>query len=68
MLEIVFAACSLLQAQCREVHLTFASDSVSHFECMLYGQSAIAQWTISNPNWSPKRGYRCGRTNNFARA
>ena len=67
-IEVIFMACSLLNGQqCREVHLGFYSESLSHFECMLYGQSAIAKWTMDNPNWILKRGYKCGRAGQFAK-
>ena len=69
MIEIWFIACSLLAGQqCRDVHLTFYSDNLTPFECMHYGQSAIAKWTMENPNWILKRGYKCGRAGQFAKA
>ena len=68
-IEVVFLACSLLvSSPCKEVHLQFYSETLSQFECFLYGQTAIVNWTIENPNWMKKGGYKCGRAGQFARA
>lgn len=55
MIEIAFAACSILQgAACREDwRLSFDADPghISAFACATYGQVALAQWAEGHPNW-----------------
>ena len=62
MLQIAFVVCSLLHGgECRDIALSFHSEKqASPFECMLYGQLAIAKWQREHPNWQKKGGYTCG--------
>jgi hypothetical protein len=63
MLEVIFAACSLLHGgHCQEFHLTLdqVPGMLSSFACMR-SQSQIAQWQVDHPNWifNPASGYQC---------
>jgi hypothetical protein len=59
MLELAFIACSLLEGQtCKDVKLTYASESISVHGCFLYGQHEIARWQDGHPNWQV-RGWKC---------
>ena len=71
MLEIIFAACSLLHGgKCKEVHLTLepVPGILSMYQCMR-SQAQIAQWQVEHPNWffNPASGYSCGRAGQFAK-
>ena len=58
-IELIASVCSILHgATCKNVTMTFAADQVSHFECMAYGQIALADWSASHPNWTIAR-WRC---------
>lgn len=71
MLEIIFAACSLLQGgMCKDFHLTLdpIPGILSSFQCM-HSQAQIAQWQVEHPNWfvNPANGYSCGRAGEMAK-
>lgn len=52
MIEIAAAVCLLAAPErCRDVTLTFDTETITPFTCMMYGQSELAQWTQAHPNW-----------------
>lgn len=60
MIELIASVCSIVHgATCHDVTLTFEADHVSHFECIAYGQLALAEWRDSHPNWTVAK-WRCG--------
>lgn len=60
MLELVATVCSILATQpCHDISLTFEAEQASVFECMTYGQVALAAWQAEHPNYSFRR-WRCG--------
>ena len=67
MIEIVVSVCSIVQgATCKDVRLTYMAESVTPFECMLYGQSEIAKWAEGHPNWKIHK-WSCGQTRQVAK-
>lgn len=61
-IELVIVACSILHgAQCKNERMIFFSSqgSLPVFECARYGQSEVAKWSQSHPNWRVQR-WRCG--------
>ena len=52
MIEVVAMVCFMNDpAKCKDVHLSFAAESVTPQQCMMYGQMELAKWTEGNPNW-----------------
>lgn len=61
MIELVFIVC-LAKApdQCKDVHLTFASEALTVQQCLMGGQPQIARWISNNPPiWNVKK-WSCG--------
>lgn len=68
MIQIAFLACSILHGSvCKDVNLTFHTESLTVFECMKYGQFSIAKWQKKHPNWHIMGGYKCGPPSKFAK-
>ena len=45
MLEIIASVCALAApGTCKDVHLTFESESATAVECFFYGQTELAKW------------------------
>lgn len=52
MIEIVVSVCSILHgAACKDVRLTYLTESVTPQQCMKYGQYEVAKWAEDHPNW-----------------
>jgi hypothetical protein len=54
MIEIAAAVCLIATPErCRDVALTFDAEaqSLTPFQCMMYGQAELAKWTTGHPNW-----------------
>ena len=67
MIEVVVSVCFVLEPKrCKDVHLSFAADNVTPFQCMHYGQAEIAKWTMGHPNWQVKR-FTCAKAGQFAK-
>lgn len=68
MLELAFTICSIVQgATCKEVSLTFSTESVSLLQCMTGAQPVIAAWSMEHPNWTTGR-WTCRMAGQFAKA
>jgi|DEB0MinimDraft_3_1074331.scaffolds.fasta_scaffold36009_2 hypothetical protein len=66
MIELVFTACTIL-GSCHNERLQFAEPSVNVFQCMRYGQSALAQWSNDHPGHLIKH-WRCQKSGLTAKA
>lgn len=67
MIEIAAAVCLIADpTRCKEISLTYEPDSISVFACAMYGQSELAKWSTSNPNWRISR-WRCGEAGRVAK-
>jgi len=54
MIEVVAMVCFISDPNNRKVvHLSFAAESVTPQQCMMYGQMELAKWTEGNPNDTP---------------
>jgi hypothetical protein len=52
MIEIAAAVCMISAPErCRDISLTFEAESVNPGMCMMQGQTQLAEWTQSHPNW-----------------
>ena len=59
MIVLVLSVCLLGEAQtCKQVHLSYATSSVTPMQCMMGGQAQIAQWSNGNPKWQVRR-WKC---------
>jgi hypothetical protein len=68
MIEVVAMVCFMNDpAKCKDVHLSFAAESVTPQQCMMYGQMELAKWTEGNPNWQIRK-FKCGRAGRYAKA
>lgn len=66
MIEIAFAACTLIEASglparthCREFNIPLTLSAVTPYACMFAGQVEIAKWVNEHPNWTRIPGYQC---------
>ena len=56
MIEVVAMVCFIQDPnKCKDVHLSFAAESVTPQQCMMYGQMELAKWTEGNPNWQIRK-------------
>jgi len=68
MIEVVAIVCSIqVPNRCKDVHLSFAAESVTPQQCMMYGQAELAKWTVGNPEWQIRK-FTCGRSGRYAKA
>jgi hypothetical protein len=68
MIEVVALVCSMqAPLQCKDVHLSFAADSVTPQQCMLYGQMELAKWSNEHPGWQIVHGFKCGLAGRYAK-
>jgi hypothetical protein len=52
MIEIAAAVCMISAPErCHEIQLTFDVENVSPANCMMFGQTQLAQWAAEHPNW-----------------
>lgn len=67
MIEIVVAVCLIdVPNQCKDVRFTFMAESVTPHQCMQHGQTEIAKWMESHPNWTVRK-WRCGPAGQVAK-
>ena len=67
MIEIAAAVCLIAEpARCKDISLTYETQSVSVFACAMYGQSELAKWSTSHPGWRVSR-WRCGEAGQVVR-
>jgi len=67
MIEIVLSVCMIdTPDRCKDVRLSYMAETVTPFECMMYGQSEIAKWTEGHPNWKISK-WSCGTPRQFAK-
>jgi len=67
MIEVVALVCTMqAPLRCKDVHLSFAADSVTPQQCMMYGQMELAKWTMGHPNWAIRK-WSCGRAGRYAK-
>lgn len=61
MLELVMTVCLIANsAKCKDVHLQFAEESLTPYQCVMKGQLEMAKWREGNPNWQIAK-WGCGR-------
>ncbi len=66
MLVLVVSVCLISQTQvCRDVHLTYASQTLTPMQCMMSGQAQIAQWVNEHPQWAVRR-WKCSSADRIA--
>jgi len=59
MIVLVMSVCLLAEANtCKNVHLAYSAQSVTPMQCLMGGQTQIAQWTNGHPKWRVKR-WKC---------
>ncbi len=58
MIELLIVAC-LGTGECRDFSKLYDAQDVSLMTCMVAGQSEIARWKESHPDWSVRR-WSCG--------
>lgn len=69
MVEVLALICMVNQPEtCKDLRLSFAAENPTPFQCFHYGQMALAQWVTAHPGWEIKRGFKCGRVGQFAKA
>jgi hypothetical protein len=67
LIELLLAVCLIDEpAKCRNVNLTYASDSVTPMQCFMQAQPEIAKWIGEHPQWKVKR-YTCRAAGAFAK-
>jgi hypothetical protein len=68
MTEIVALVCTLMSPlQCRDLHLVFAAEQVTPFQCFLYGQTELGKWVSEHPGWQIKHGFKCAPLGRYAK-
>jgi hypothetical protein len=68
MIEVVAMVCFIQEPdRCKDIRLSFAAESVTPQQCMMYGQMELAKWTAGHPNWQIRK-FSCGRVGKFAKA
>jgi len=68
MIEVVALVCSMqAPLRCKDVKLSFAAETFTPQQCMLYGQFELAKWTNEHPGWEVKHGFKCGVAGRFAK-
>jgi hypothetical protein len=68
MIEVVALVCTMqAPLRCKDVSLSFAADSVTPQQCMMYGQFELAKWASEHPGWIVKHGFKCGRAGRYAK-
>lgn len=66
MLEIIALVCTLTAPlQCKNVKMSFVG-TPTPFECMQYGQTELAKWTLDHPGWAIAHGFKCGPAGRYA--
>lgn len=66
MIEIVASVCMIANpGACKDVHLSFAEESVTPQQCFYFGQIELAKWSEGHPNWTIQR-WKCGQTRDVA--
>lgn len=61
MFELIISVCMISEPQsCKDVHLTYAGELTSPYQCMRFGQPEMAKWAGSHPKWSIRK-WRCGQ-------
>jgi hypothetical protein len=67
MIEVIALACTVMAPlQCKNVKLSFASDSVTPQQCMMFGQMELAKWIGDHPGWKIAHGFKCGPAGRYA--
>ena len=62
MIVLILSVCLVGQAdQCKDVHLTYTSNSVTPLQCLMGAQPEIVRWSAGHPKWKVKR-WKCGRS------
>jgi hypothetical protein len=67
MIEILLSVCMVSDPQrCKDVHLTYAAESVTPHQCMMFGQAEIAKWSTGHPKWRVDR-WKCQKPGQVAK-
>jgi hypothetical protein len=68
MIEVVALVCSMqAPLRCKDVHLSFAAESFTPQQCMMYGQMELAKWRNEHPGWFIAHGFKCGQAGRYAK-
>lgn len=52
MIELVASVCLITSPQtCKDIHLSYAADSVTSQQCLMLGQAELAKWNEGQPKW-----------------
>jgi hypothetical protein len=67
MIEVIALACTVMAPlQCKNVKLSFAAESITPQQCMMYGQMELAKWIGDHPGWMISHGFKCGPAGRYA--
>ena len=67
MIELLIVACLIDDpAQCKDIVLTYASESVTPLQCAMGAQPEIAKWITEHPRWQVAR-WSCRPAGRFAK-
>ena len=68
MIELIVSVCLLAEpGRCKDVHLSFAEETLTPMKCLMGAQVEIAKWAEIHPNWSIEK-WKCGRPSLAAKA
>jgi len=68
MLELVLSVCHVADpSRCKDVHLNFAEENVTPYQCLMHGQPEIAKWVEFHPDWQVAK-WSCARAGVLAKA
>jgi hypothetical protein len=68
MIELVLSICLIAEpSRCKDVHLTFMEGADTPHACMMNGQTEIAKWMDSHPDWRVAK-WGCRRPGLMAKA
>ena len=61
MIVLIMSVCLIGRPDvCRDVHLTYASDNLTPYQCVMRAPPEMARWIRGHPKWTVMR-WRCGR-------
>jgi hypothetical protein len=59
MIELLATVCLIAApSSCKDVSLTFAGDSLSPHQCVMFGQAELAKWNGAQPKYRVDK-WRC---------
>jgi hypothetical protein len=67
MLELILTTCLLEDhSRCKDVSLTYMSESTTPMQCMMMSPAEIAKWQEGHPKWFAKK-WGCRPAGRFAK-